>query len=86
MFGRQFPTASLAAKAELERFLASDLYHHRFTREQLAKHPDVPEIMIDLYDQMSNARMALTMFPFALHSISSVDRADKSEACIVAWL
>ena len=55
VFGRQFPTASLAAKAELERFLASDLYHHRFTREQLAKHPDVPEIMIDLYDQMSNA-------------------------------
>jgi hypothetical protein len=55
VFGRRFPSESLATKTELEGFLAADLYHHRFSREQLATHPEVPAIMIDLYDQMSNA-------------------------------
>jgi hypothetical protein len=52
---RRLSLPSVAVKAEIDEFLTSDLYHHRFSREQLLGHADVPAIMVELFDEMCRA-------------------------------
>ena len=55
LFGKQFSPPTTAIKAEIDAFLTADLYHHRLSREQLVTHPDVPPIVVKIYDQMCEA-------------------------------
>jgi hypothetical protein len=49
----RFPSPSRVTSAEIAQFLTDDLHHHRFTRDQLASHPEVPAAIVDLLDRMS---------------------------------
>jgi hypothetical protein len=51
---RLAPPSSIT-KAEIDKFLTADLYHQRFSREDLLGHADVPAIMVELYDSMCKA-------------------------------
>jgi hypothetical protein len=37
---------------EIDDFLATDLYHHRFSREQMVRCPAVPTAIVDMFDAM----------------------------------
>jgi hypothetical protein len=43
------------AVREIERFLTTDLYHHRFDRAQMLRQPEVPAVIVDMFDRMSEA-------------------------------
>jgi hypothetical protein len=53
--GMRFSPPSATIKADIDRFLTTDLQHHRFGREQLLRHPDVPAIIVELFDSMCRA-------------------------------
>lgn len=46
---------SKSAAFEIERFLTTDLYHHRFTREQMARQQEIPRTVVDMFDRMDEA-------------------------------
>jgi hypothetical protein len=47
------PSKSIAI--EIERFLTTDLYHHRFDREQMMRHPEIPTGIVEMFDRMDEA-------------------------------
>ncbi len=51
----RFPAPRALAKAAIEEFLSSDLRHHRFSREQLVSHPDVPPAIVEMFDALCEA-------------------------------
>jgi len=53
--GLRFSPPSAAVKAEIDGFLTTDLHHHRFGRGELLRHPDVPALLVELFDVMCNA-------------------------------
>jgi hypothetical protein len=56
--GMQFSPPSASIKAEIDAFLTTELQHHRFGREDLLRHSDVPSIMVELFDVMCRAAAA----------------------------
>jgi hypothetical protein len=53
--GMRFSPPSATVKAEIDEFLTTDLHHHRCDREELLRHPDVPAILVELFDVMCRA-------------------------------
>jgi hypothetical protein len=53
--GGRFSAPSSMSRSAVEAFLSSDLYHHRFSRAQLANHPDVPAAIVEMFDRMHDA-------------------------------
>ena len=51
----QLSPPSSVTNAKIDDFLTTDLYHQRFSREDLLSHPDVATTMVDLYDNMCKA-------------------------------
>jgi hypothetical protein len=51
----RFSPPSPTVKAEIDRFLTTDLHHHRVGREELVRHPDVPAVLVELFDVMCKA-------------------------------
>jgi hypothetical protein len=51
----QFSPPSEVTDAEIDEFLTADLYHQKFSREELLNHPDVPRTLVELYDIMCKA-------------------------------
>jgi hypothetical protein len=47
------PSKSVAI--EIERFITTDLYHHRFNREQMLRQSEIPAAIIDVFDRMGEA-------------------------------
>ena len=47
------PPKSVAV--EIDRFLTTDLYHHRFNREQMLRRPDIPPAIVEMFDRMDEA-------------------------------
>jgi hypothetical protein len=46
---------SKSAAIEIDRFLTTDLYHHRFNRKQMLQRPDIPASIVDMFDRMGEA-------------------------------
>ena len=44
------PSARVAG--EIDRFLTTDLYHHRFSRQQLVRHSQIPASVVEMFDRM----------------------------------
>jgi hypothetical protein len=56
----QIPTAGIALPSadiasEIERFLTTDLYHHRFSREQMVRQSEIPSSVVEMFDRMDEA-------------------------------
>jgi len=49
------PPPSKSVATEIERFLTTDLYHHRFNREQMIRHPEIPTVIVEMFDRMDEA-------------------------------
>jgi hypothetical protein len=47
------PSKSVAI--EIERFLTNDLYHHRFSHEQMVRRQEIPAAIVNLFDSMDEA-------------------------------
>lgn len=46
------------AAVEIERFLTTDLYHQRSSREQMVLQPEISAAMVEMFDQMDEAAEA----------------------------
>lgn len=55
ILGARLPPASHERSNEIESYLTADLRHHRFSRDELARLPHVPGIVVDLFDCLSAA-------------------------------
>lgn len=53
--GAGFLPPSEGAAGEIERFLTSDLYHHRYSREQMARRSETPATVVEMFDRMDEA-------------------------------
>jgi hypothetical protein len=51
----QLSSPSARAVSEIDDFLTIDLYHHRFSREQILQHPEVPVGIADMFNAMNEA-------------------------------
>jgi hypothetical protein len=50
--GGLVPLPSEGVTMEIDNFLTTDLYHHRFTRTQMVLYPAVPTAIVDMFDAM----------------------------------
>jgi hypothetical protein len=50
--GMRVSTPIKGLTIEIDDFLTTDLYHHRYSREQLSKSPDVPAEIAEMFDRM----------------------------------
>lgn len=55
MLGARLPPLDERRALEISQFLAPELRHHRHERAELARRADVPRIVSDLYDLLSQA-------------------------------
>lgn len=53
--GMQFSSPTQDVSVEIDNFLTADLYHHRFSREQLLQSPDAPAAITEMFDRMTEA-------------------------------
>jgi hypothetical protein len=53
--GAGFSPPSRGVAIEIDEFLTTDLYHHRFSREQLARQHEVPRAIVEMFDRMDAA-------------------------------
>ncbi len=53
--GAQVSSPSEQVALEIDDFLTTDLYHHRFSREQMLRHPEIPAGIADMFDAMDEA-------------------------------
>jgi hypothetical protein len=51
----RFSPPSEGVASTIEQFLTTDLYHHRFSREQMTRQPEIPAAIVELFDGMSEA-------------------------------
>jgi hypothetical protein len=55
IFLGKFLPPSKGVAIEIEEFLTTGLYHHRFSRQQMVSHPEVPGATVELFDTMDEA-------------------------------
>jgi hypothetical protein len=48
--------ASESVAIEIDRFLTTNLYHHRFNGEQMLRQSEIPAAIVDVFDRMGEAQ------------------------------
>jgi hypothetical protein len=54
LLGARLPPMNQEQSKEIERYLTADLYHQRHSRDELARLPQVPGIVVDLFDRLND--------------------------------
>lgn len=53
--GGQLSAPGEGIAVEIDEFLSADLYHHRFSHDEMRRHPEVPGAIAEMFDRMNEA-------------------------------
>jgi hypothetical protein len=53
--GAEIAPPSARVASEIDRFLTTDLYHHRFSRKQLVRRSQIPTSLVEMFDRLDEA-------------------------------
>jgi hypothetical protein len=54
LLGARLPPMNQEQSKEIERYLTADLYHQRHSRDELGSLPQIPGIVVDLFDRLND--------------------------------